>query len=135
MQAGACRDEELDEVLGRSCAVYGLLAGTLCMGYIFSVVLAGAGLPSDGRRSWQGGDIAADVIHVLQGAVLLGWLTSIDRVSRLQWARRYPRRLGLALLCFAATPPVFSSLNEVPGLQFSIDAGVRFQWFLHLHPC
>ena len=123
MQAGACRAEELDDAMDRS-AVYGLLAGVFCGGYLFAVLLAQAGLPSDGRRSWQGGDIAADVIHLLQGAVLLGWLTGIDRESRLQWARRYPRRLALALLCFAATLPVFSSLNEVKGLQFSI-AGVR----------
>ncbi len=62
---------------------------------------------------------AADVGPLLAGGVVLGWLVRVDEAAR--WRFLASRRNGPALLLlFFGVSPVYSALNQVPGLQISL---------------
>jgi hypothetical protein len=120
--------EELDCYLVRGCLAYGILAATLLSGYVLTGLLSHASLPVDGSREWRGGDLAADVLQVLSGAIVLGWLVHIDRPARVRWACSHPRKTALSVLLLWATSPVFAAFNAAPGMDMISLSGASRQW-------
>jgi hypothetical protein len=124
---------ELDCHLLRGCLAYGILAATLLSGYVLTGLLSHASLPVDGSREWHGGDVAADVVQVLSGSIVLGWLVHIDRPARFRWACSHPRKTALSVLLFWATTPVFAAFNAAPGMEMislsdENSGGASRQW-------
>ena len=64
----------------------------------------------------DGGLVASDFGQLLQLGLALAWLTDLHLAERFAWLCGKPLLLALYL----ATLPVYSLLNEVPGLQVSL---------------
>lgn len=97
------------------CARIGCFVALCLASYVVTRVIAMLNLPTDGRRTWQGGDFAADVGRLCECAVVLAWLTGVDTAGRTRWLVADPSRAFGLILLFVAVSPAFSALNSVPG--------------------
>ena len=65
---------------------------------------------------------AADVLRLIEVAVVLGWLVRVDTPQRAAWLSQ-PRCCAALLALALAVSPALSALSAVPGLQVSLSAG------------
>ena len=94
-----------------------LVEALLLAGYGVTRLATLTGLPDDAwTRPADGALVATDFSSLLQLGVLLAWLTGLHTAQRFAWLCNRP----LFLAVFLCTCPVYSALNEVPGLQVSL---------------
>ena len=104
-----------DDTLGQYARVAAVESLLLC-GYVITRLTALTGVPSDAASSADGGLVASDFGQLLQLGAVLAWLTDVHLAERFAWLCSRPLLLAL----YFATLPVYSLLNEVPGLQVSL---------------
>ena len=144
--AAACTvDDAVDQPLPceadppRLARMAAFLAVLIC-GYVAAHGAATHGLPSDGRRHFQAGDIggarpvpllyrvqstdevhfrcaSADVGRLLECGVVLGWLLRVDEAHRFRYLQRHAWWM---LALFFGVGPCWSAFNAIPALQVSL---------------
>jgi hypothetical protein len=104
------------DTLGQYARVFAVEC-LLLIGYLVTRLTALTGVPSDAASSTDGGLVASDFGQLLQLGAVLAWLTDVHLPQRFSWLCSRPLLLAL----YFSTLPVYSLLNEVPGLQVSLS--------------